>query len=79
MIPTHRYDRGIVLSLRCHRIMCRLSGVSEIKSQKLSWADSKTKCEPPVTSTAHILRLTSLGDLVMGFRLDGVNEVREFD
>ena len=33
-----RNDRGIVRSDMIHMTMCMLSGVSEMKSQKLSWA-----------------------------------------
>ncbi len=33
-----RKDLGIARSDMIHMIMCMLSGVSEMKSQKLSWA-----------------------------------------
>ncbi len=34
----NRNDRGIVRSDMVHMTMCMASGVSEMKSQKLSWA-----------------------------------------
>jgi hypothetical protein len=33
-----RSERGMARSLMAHMIMCMLSGVSEMKSQKVSWA-----------------------------------------
>jgi len=34
-----RYERGMARSDMVHMIMWKLSGVREMKSQKLSWAD----------------------------------------